>query len=107
MPRSTGALFVALVLAAEAKTSIYRSNYTLAVSETLPGSLLPSFRFQLSQVEGGSLAVPIGGGALARDPFVPDDSCPEEIWDHASEDLHAPQLPHLSQDLWTCERGLI
>ena len=48
-------------LAAEAKTSIYRSNYTLAVSETLPGSLLPSFRFQLSQVEGGSLAVPIGG----------------------------------------------
>ena len=37
--------------AAEAKTSIYRSNYTLAVSETLPGSLLPSFRFQLSRVE--------------------------------------------------------
>ena len=59
----------------------------------------------LSQVEGGSESVAIGGGTVAPQPFVPGDSCPEMIFDHASADLHAPNLPYLTQDLWGCERA--
>ena len=99
-------LLVAIVgsdaLASDA--TVAQSTYKLRVSETMPGNLLPSFKFMLSQVEGGSTAVPLGGGTLAKSPFVPDDECADEIWDHASADLHAPQLPHLAQDQWTCER---
>ena len=83
---------------------VSESTYPLKVSDTLPGNLLPSYKFMLVQVEGGSTAVPLGGGDVPPSPFVPDDSCPDEIWDHASKDLHAPQLPHLTQDQWTCER---
>ena len=57
-----------------------------------------------AQVEGGSTSVAIGGGTPRRAPFTPGDSCPPEIWDHASPDLHAPNLPYLTQDRWDCAR---
>ncbi len=99
-----GALALLCTQRAAATTAVDHSEYTLAVSEVYPGNLLPQFRFQLGVVEGGSSAVAIGGGTLEPNPFVPDDTCPAEIWDHASLDLRAPQLPHLSQDQWGCER---
>ena len=88
-----------------AQASVSQGTLPLKLSVTQPGNLLPSFRFRLSQVEGGSLQVPIGGGKIDPSPFVPGDSCPEEIWNHASADLHAPNLPYLTQDRWGCERA--
>jgi hypothetical protein len=98
------AAFVLFAAAAAAAPTLSNGTLPLKVSATRPGNLLPAFRFQLSQVEGGSNAVRIGGGLPAALPFVPDDSAPEQIWDHASADLHAPNLPYLAQDDWGCER---
>jgi hypothetical protein len=41
---------------------------------------------------------------LLRHRYVPFDTAPDEIWDHASQDLRAPSLPYLLQDQWTCDR---
>ena len=90
---------------AQPPPSLSWSTLPLRVSATAPGNLLPAFRFQLSQVEGGSTAVPIGGGLPTPQPFVPGDTCPDLIFDHASRDLHAPNLPYLTQDQWGCERA--
>lgn len=76
----------------------------MAVSEVHAENLLPKFTFMTGEVEGGDVKIAIGGGDSGPEPFVPADSCPAEIWDGASEDLRAPQLPHLSQDQWGCER---
>lgn len=90
---------------AGAPPTLSPSTLPLRVSSTAPGNLLPAFRFQLSQVEGGSTSVAIGGGLPTPGPFVPGDSCPELIFDHASADLHAPNLPYLTQDRWDCARS--
>lgn len=37
-------------------------------------------------------------------PFTPDDTCTDDIFDGAMEDMRSPQLPYLTQDLWTCDR---
>ena len=76
----------------------------MKVSTVAPGNLLPQFRFMLSQVEGGSSKVNIGGGLPPPDPYIPGDSSPDFMWDHASPDLHAPNMPYLTQDQWGCER---
>lgn len=60
--------------------------------------------FQQGSIEGGSVGVNIGGGKGTKKPFVPDDSCGDDIFDGAMEDQRSPQLPYLTQDLWTCER---
>jgi hypothetical protein len=98
------ALALPLLPRAARSQRVYASTYAMRMSETAPGSLLPSFRFMLGQVEGGSEHVAIGGGSIDPAPFVPGDSCPEQIFDHASADLHAPNLPYLTQDLWDCAR---
>ncbi len=73
-------------------------------SETLPGNLLPNFLFQQGSIEGGSVGVKIGGGRGTAKPFSPDDSCGDDIFDGAMDDMRSPQLPYLTQDLWTCDR---
>jgi hypothetical protein len=97
-------LYAATASIAAAFPTISNGSIPLKVSKTAAGNLLPQFRFQLSQVEGGSNAVNIGGGLPPKSPFLPTDSAPEVIWDHASGDLHAPNLPYLTQDDWSCER---
>ncbi len=93
-----------LLATAAAAPTISNGTLPLKMSATAAGNLLPQFRFLLTQVEGGSNAVNIGGGLPTKLPFVPADNAPEVIWDHASEDLHAPNLPYLSLDDWGCER---
>merc|ERR1719498_1614555 len=73
-------------------------------SETLPGNLLPNFMFQQGSIEGGSVGVIIGGGRGTAKPFIPDDTCGDDIFEGAMEDERSPQLPYLTQDLWTCDR---
>jgi hypothetical protein len=73
-------------------------------SETLPGNLLPNFMFQQGAIEGGSVGVKIGGGRGEPIPFIPDDSCHDDIFDGAMADKRSPQLPYLTQDAWTCDR---
>jgi hypothetical protein len=58
----------------------------------------------LGAIEGGSLDVKLGGGPGDTNPYVPFDTAPDEIWDHASTDLRAPSMPYLLQDQWTCDR---
>lgn len=50
------------------------------------------------------MGVNIGGGKGTLKPFVPDDSCGDDIFEGAIEDERSPQLPYLTQDLWGCER---
>ena len=98
-------LLLASTAVAASPASISWGVYPLKLSSVAPGNLLPSFSFQLSQSEGGALSVPIGGGAGTPSPFIPSDSCPLEIWDHASPDLHSVNLPYLTQDQWDCARA--
>jgi hypothetical protein len=67
-------------------------------------SITFQFKFQLGSIEGGSLDVKLGGGPGTANPYVPFDTAPDEIWDHASTDLRAPSMPYLLQDQWTCDR---
>jgi hypothetical protein len=78
--------------------------------------------FQQGSIEGGSkyatvsshliytdllhigVGVHIGGGRGTAKPFSPDDSCGNDIFEGAMEDMRSPQLPYLTQDLWTCDR---
>lgn len=50
------------------------------------------------------MGVKTGGGRGIPKPFQPDDSCGDDIFDGAMEDMRSPQLPYLTQDLWTCDR---
>ena len=86
----------AIIKYSKSKKSIINSN-------VLPGNLLPSFFFMQGKVEGGQ-TVNIGGGRGSAKPFIPDDSCDSDIFQDASPDLRSPQLPYLTQDMWTCER---
>jgi len=80
------------------------STINVLNSDTLPGNLLPNFLFQQGSIEGGSIGVKTGGGRGAPKPFVPDDLNPDDIFEGAMEDERSPQLPYLTQDLWTCDR---
>lgn len=70
----------------------------------IPGSLLPQFLFMQGNLEGGAIGFNTGGGRGIKQPFIPDDSAGEDIFDGALEDQRSPQLPYLTQDLWGCER---
>ena len=87
-----------------ADTKIEKIIMSKINSETLPGNLLPNFMFQQGSIEGGSVGVAIGGGRGNAKPFTPDDSCTDDIFEGAMEDMRSPQLPYLTQDLWTCDR---
>jgi hypothetical protein len=99
-------LFVscALVVAVDADTVITTSSINLLMSETLPGNLLPGFLFLQGAEEGGSTKIPIGGGRGSPEPFIPPDTCSDDIFEGANPDLRSPQLPYLTQDEWTCDR---
>jgi hypothetical protein len=93
--------------AANANTDINKikkSTLNIINSVTKPGNLLPKFLFQQGSVEGGSVNMPIGGGRGTMKPFIPDDSCGDDIFEGAMEDERSPQLPYLTQDQWTCDR---
>mmetsp|Transcript_28353 Transcript_28353/g.62805 ORF Transcript_28353/g.62805 Transcript_28353/m.62805 type:complete len:740 (-) Transcript_28353:392-2611(-) len=83
---------------------IQKEQLELLNSETLPGNLLPNFMFQQGGIEGGSVGVNFGGGRGSPHPFTPDDSCGDDIFEGAMEDMRSPQLPYLTQDQWTCAR---
>ena len=70
----------------------------------MDGNLLPGYYFQQGEAEGVATTTIIGGGRGEKLPFYPDDSCADDIFEGASEDLRSPQLPYLTQDLWTCDR---
>lgn len=90
--------------AVEGSNSLKKSKINVLNSETLDGNLLPNFLFMQGAIEGGSIGVNIGGGKGTLLPFVPDESCGDDMFERPNPDLRAPQLPYLSQDLWTCER---
>jgi hypothetical protein len=79
---------------------IQKVNLNIINSETKPGNLLPNFLFMQGSIEGGSVGVNIGGGRGSPHTFQPDDSCGDDIFDGAMEDMRSPQLPYLTQDLW-------
>lgn len=85
-------------------STVKSSSINVLNSETLPGNLLPNFMFQQGSIEGGSVGVIIGGGRGTAKPFKPDDTCTDDIFEGAMEDMRSPQLPYLTQDLWTCDR---
>lgn len=84
--------------------TVQESSMNILNSDTLPGNLLPNFLFQQGSIEGGSVGVKTGGGRGIAKPFSPDDSCGDDIFDGAMTDMRSPQLPYLTQDLWTCDR---
>lgn len=84
--------------------NVQKSSMNVIYSDVLPGNLLPNFLFQQGSIEGGSVGVKTGGGRGVAKPFQPDDSCGDDIFDGAMEDMRSPQLPYLTQDLWTCDR---
>jgi hypothetical protein len=98
------AVLAAAVHNAVATMKVSKSSIRILNSETLPGNLLPNFMFQQGSIEGGSVGVNIGGGKGTKRPFVPDDTCGDDIFDGAMEDTRSPQLPYLTQDQWTCDR---
>eukprot|EP01038_Epipyxis_sp_PR26KG_P014959 gene14959-20124_t len=96
---------VVLILSTVSSENVIKSEVKRILnSETLPGNLLPNFLFQQGSIEGGSVGVKIGGGRGVAKPFTPDDSCGDDIFDGAMEDMRSTQLPYLTQDLWTCDR---
>lgn len=56
--------------------------------------------FQQGSIEGGSVGVTIGGGKGIPKPFLPDDSCGDDIFEGANPDLRSPQLPYLTQGVF-------
>ena len=89
---------------ATATTTMKPEKLSVINSETLPGSLLPNFMFLQGSIEGGEVGVNIGGGKGEKIVYMPDDSCGEDIFEGLMEDKRSPQLPYLTQDLWTCDR---
>ncbi len=80
-----------------ANVSIRKDSMSIINSETLPGNLLPNFLFMQGSIEGGSVGVKIGGGRGTPKPFQPDDSCTDDIFENAMQDMRSPQLPYLTQ----------
>lgn len=104
----TGALAFMVVLATPGLATAGSVDKTVLkdvlYSDVEPGNLLPQFMFMAGALEGGSIGVNLGGGRGEKLPFLPDDSCGDDIFEGANEDLRSPQLPYLTQDLWGCER---
>ena len=75
-----------------ASMSIGQTTMKKIISETLPGNLLPNFLFMQGSIEGGSVGVEIGGGKGTPRPFLPDDSCHDDIFEGAMEDMRSPQV---------------
>jgi hypothetical protein len=77
----------------------------LVLSSVGPENLLPQFLFMQGEEEGGHLNIgSYSGGQGIAQPFIPDDSCPDDIFAYASTDLRGRQLPYLTQDNWDCTR---
>lgn len=91
------AFLAALALGANAGVTVKKSEINILNSETRPGNLLPNFLFMAGSIEGGSVGVKLGGGRGDPHPFVPDDSCTDDIFEGAMEDMRSPQLPYLTQ----------
>jgi hypothetical protein len=72
-------------------------------SRVLPGNLLPNFMTSQQRVETGP-TIRLGSGRGVPATSIPDDSCGDDIFADLNDDLRSPQLPNLSQDLWTCDR---
>jgi len=109
MLKASKSIFFASVFAmsgvrADEKVTVQHSTMNILNSDTLPGNLLPNFLFQQGSIEGGSVGVKIGGGRGTPKQFTPDDSCGDDIFEGAMEDMRSPQLPYLTQDLWNCDR---
>ena len=78
----------------------------MKMSSTGPDNLLPSFFFMAGGEEGGAYVANSGysGGLGEPNPFLPPDSCPDDVFDNTMKDLRVPVLPYLEQDDWGCER---
>ena len=78
----------------------------IKMSSTGPENLLPSFFFMAGGEEGGAYVASDGyaGGLGTPNPFLPPDSCPDDVFDNTMEDMRVPVVPYLEQDDWGCER---
>ena len=67
---------------------------------------MPGYLFMQGESDGleQAVGVRIGGGRGDPVPFVPDESCDDDIFEGTSPDLRSPQLPYLKYDTWGCER---
>jgi len=95
--------FVCSITAVIGTSTVSKTHRKVIDSPILLGNILPGFFFMQGQVEAGQ-QVKIGGGRGTPKPFIPDDSCDSDIFENANPDLRSPQLPYLTQDIWTCER---
>jgi len=86
-----------------AANTISEGRVKIINSEVLPGNLLPNFMQSQQKVETGP-TIKLGAGRGVPATSIPDDSCGDDIFTDLSDDLRSPQLPYLSQDLWTCDR---
>lgn len=77
----------------------------MKLSSTGPSSTLPSFFFMAKGEEGGSLWTSFNytGGRAAPAPYEPHTSCPDDVFENTSPDLHVPKLPWRLQEDWGCE----
>lgn len=77
----------------------------MKLSSTGPSSTLPSFFFMAGGEEGGSLwtSYNYSGGRADPAPYEPETSCPDDVFDNTSPDLHVPKLPWRLQEDWGCE----
>jgi hypothetical protein len=74
-------------------------------SKVHPPNLLPSFFFMAGGEEGGAFVKQDSyhGGLGDPNPFIPEDSCPDFLFENTSPDLRVPVMPYLEQDDWGCE----
>lgn len=96
-------VIVIILVLVEGSTTIRKETIEIINSEVLPGNLLPNFYFSQGKVEASNI-VKIGGGRGIPITFVPDDTCGNDVFENINDDLRSPQLPYLTQDLWTCDR---
>ena len=88
-----------------APVSVSWGTEPIRMSDTGPTNLLPAFYFMAGGEEGGSFTPTTGyqGGLGSPNPFVPPDSCPDDVFEHTSKDLRVPVVPYLEQDDWGCQ----
>ena len=96
-------LQLSTLVSSEGATTITKGSEVLINSRVLPGNLLPNFYNSEQRVESGP-KIKLGAGRGAPAFTIPDDSCESDIFADLNLDLRSPQLPNLSQDLWTCDR---
>eukprot|EP00118_Oscarella_pearsei_P028993 m.3432 g.3432 ORF g.3432 m.3432 type:complete len:722 (+) comp9377_c0_seq1:1030-3195(+) len=95
-----------LLLAPSFATTVHSVEMPIVLSQVHPENLLPQFLFMEGSEEGGHLNIGSYKGGQGRpEPFIPDDSCPTDIFELASKDLRGRQLPYLTQDNWDCARN--